>query len=77
MQANPTLTIQYSTAPESRQDYEGAKMHFHSQNGTEPSLGAAAHGCNPPVFPRKIGRWGREDRARQGGTKLAQDVSPG
>ena len=35
MQANPTLTIQYLAAPQSRQDYEGANLLTQSQNRNE------------------------------------------
>jgi hypothetical protein len=35
VQANPTLTIQYSTASQSRQDYEGTNLLTKSQNGNE------------------------------------------
>ena len=35
MQANPTLTIQYLAAPQSRQDYEDANLLTQSQNRNE------------------------------------------
>jgi hypothetical protein len=35
VQADPTLTIQYSTASQSRQDYEGANLLTQSQNRNE------------------------------------------